>query len=101
MAQPPKRANAPPQGKRKGWIPRSQADFGGGGAFPEIHVAQYPLDMGRKGKKSGQTLALTTDASGKARHDVLATVGQRDGKKVWSGTDAITAKNLTDDDLAK
>jgi SNW domain-containing protein 1 len=91
----------PPQGKRKGWIPRSQADFCGGGAFPEIHVAQYPLDMGRKGKKSAQTLALTTDASGKARHDVLASVGQRDGKIVHSSTDAIKSKQLSEDELAK
>jgi hypothetical protein len=34
---------APPYGKRKGWIPRTVEDFGDGGAFPEIHVAQYPL----------------------------------------------------------
>jgi len=31
---------APPYGKRRGWIPRSVDDFGDGGAFPEIHVAQ-------------------------------------------------------------
>lgn len=43
-----------------------------GGAFPEIHVAQYPLDMGRpdggKGGSAGGgggTLALTVNA-GKA-----------------------------------
>jgi len=51
MAPPPAvaapRKAVPLQGKRKGWIPRQQADFGGGGAFPEVHVAQYPLDMGR------------------------------------------------------
>ena len=29
----------------------------GGGAFPEIHVAQYPLDMGRK-KKMSNALAI-------------------------------------------
>lgn len=34
---------APPYGQRKGWIPRAEADFGDGGAFPEITVAQYPL----------------------------------------------------------
>jgi len=34
---------APPYGQRKDWIPRTDADFGDGGAFPEIHVAQYPL----------------------------------------------------------
>ena len=33
---------APPYGKRKGWIPRTTEDFGDGGAFPEIHVAQVP-----------------------------------------------------------
>lgn len=34
---------APPYGQRKGWIPRAEADFGDGGAFPEIQVVQYPL----------------------------------------------------------
>uniref|UniRef100_A0A7S0NQI2 SKI-interacting protein SKIP SNW domain-containing protein n=2 Tax=Calcidiscus leptoporus TaxID=127549 RepID=A0A7S0NQI2_9EUKA len=91
----------PPQGARKGWIPRSQADFGDGGAFPEIHVAQYPLDMGRKDKKQSQVLALTTDGSGKARHDLIATVGQRDGKTVYSNRDALAPKQLKQDELAR
>lgn len=34
---------APPYGQRKGWVPRLEADFGDGGAFPEITVVQYPL----------------------------------------------------------
>lgn len=34
---------APPYGQRKGWVPRTEADFGDGGAFPEITVVQYPL----------------------------------------------------------
>lgn len=34
---------APPYGQRKGWIPRTDADYGDGGAFPEITVVQYPL----------------------------------------------------------
>jgi SNW domain-containing protein 1 len=58
----------PPYGKRVGWKPKAAADFGGGGSYPEVslslracelesantadmeqcHVAQYPLDMGRK-----------------------------------------------------
>ena len=41
----------PAYGHRKGWVPRSLEDYGDGGAFPEIHVAQYPLNMGKK--KSG------------------------------------------------
>lgn len=100
--QPASKPRIPAQGARKGWIPRSQADFGGGGAFPEIHVAQYPLDMGRKGKKpQQQTLALTTDATGKVRHDAIASVGQRDGKVVHSSTDAIREKQLSEDELAR
>lgn len=31
----------PPYGQRQGFVPRSIEDFGDGGAFPEIHVAQY------------------------------------------------------------
>ena len=56
---------------RKGFIPRVAADFGDGGAFPEIHVAQYPMDMGRpdprgsgSGKKSN-AIAVQLDAEGK------------------------------------
>ena len=37
----------PPYGRRSGWIPRTLDDFGDGGAFPEIHTAQYPLEMGK------------------------------------------------------
>ena len=32
--------------KKKLFVPRSIADFDDGGAFPEIHVAQYPKNMG-------------------------------------------------------
>ena len=39
---------APPYGHRSGWIPRTLDDYGDGGSFPEIHIAQYPLDMGKQ-----------------------------------------------------
>ena len=58
------RAAIPPYGKRKGWKPTSPEDFGmshspvvnahrllatgDGGAYPECHVAQYPLNLGKK-----------------------------------------------------
>lgn len=39
-----------PEQRRKGgkklFVPRSLDDFGDGGAYPEIHVAQYPRHMG-------------------------------------------------------
>ncbi|KAG8867375.1 mRNA splicing protein [Serendipita sp. 405] len=40
-------SRVPPYGQRKGWRPGPD-DFGDGGAFPECHVAQYPLGMGKK-----------------------------------------------------
>lgn len=41
------KSRVPPYGQRKGWRPGPE-DFGDGGAFPECHVAQYPLGMGKK-----------------------------------------------------
>ncbi|KAI6188860.1 SKP-1 protein [Aphelenchoides besseyi] len=35
----------PPYGHRRGFVPRSAEDFGDGGAFPEIHIAQFPLGL--------------------------------------------------------
>ncbi|XP_030873393.1 SNW domain-containing protein 1 [Leptonychotes weddellii] len=57
------RREPPPYGYRKGWIPRLLEDFGDGGAFPEIHVAQYPLDMGRK-KKMSNALGMDSGFAG-------------------------------------
>ena len=37
------RKEPPPYGARSGFVPRTIHDFGDGGAFPEIHVAQFPL----------------------------------------------------------
>ncbi|KAK5112983.1 mRNA splicing protein, partial [Cryomyces antarcticus] len=56
-----KRSGPPPYGQRAGWRPRSAEDYGDGGAFPEIPVAQYPLDMGRKTTSSSNALAIQVD----------------------------------------
>ena len=53
------------------------------GAFPEIHVAQYPLNMGR-GEDTSTSLAVQLDASGKVKYDVLARQGQGKDKIVYS-----------------
>jgi len=56
-------------------------DFGDGGAFPEIHVAQFPLGMGQQ--KSGTTsnaLAKQVDATGKIKYDVIARHGHAQDK---------------------
>lgn len=72
---------APPYGSRRGWVPRSAEDFGDGGAFPEIAVAQYPLDMGRKGHEStSNALAVQLDNQGKVKYEVLAKQGHSKDK---------------------
>ena len=63
-----------------------------GGAFPEIHVAQYPLDMGRPDKGAGgapgggggQTLALTVNAEGDINYD--AVLQQSKNSQKWLQT---------------
>ncbi|KAL7297953.1 puff-specific protein Bx42 [Trichogramma pretiosum] len=77
--------SAPPYGERKNWIPRNEEDYGDGGAFPEIHVAQYPLGMGMKGKdSSSNALAIQLDARGKVKYDLIARQGHAKDKKVYS-----------------
>lgn len=88
-----KSSSVPPYGRRSGFIPRKQADFGNGGAYPEIHVAQYPLDMGRPGKggapgggasRQEQTLALSLNAQGDVNYDAIVT--QRGNSSKWIAT---------------
>jgi SNW domain-containing protein 1 len=71
-----KQSGPPAYGKRSGWRPKGAEDFGDGGAFPEIPVAQYPLDMGRKGAaSSSNALAIQVDNDGKVKYDAIARRG--------------------------
>ncbi|EJD53168.1 pre-mRNA-processing protein 45 [Auricularia subglabra TFB-10046 SS5] len=74
----------PPYGQRRSWRPSAPEDFGDGGAYPECHVAQYPIDMGRKKTQAGNTLALQVDADGNVRYDAIATQGHAKGRIVQS-----------------
>lgn len=79
------RSGPPPYGQRAGWRPRSAEDFGDGGAFPEIPVAQYPLDMGRKGTAStSNALAIQVDAEGKVKYDAIARQGHNENRIIHS-----------------
>ncbi|KAF7278040.1 hypothetical protein GWI33_008812 [Rhynchophorus ferrugineus] len=77
-------AIAPPYGQRRGWVPRNVTDFGDGGAFPEIQVAQYPLEMGRERHSTSNTLEVKLDAEGKVKYDALARQGHSKDKIVYS-----------------
>ena len=69
------------------------------GAFPEIQVAQYPLDMGRPGAgaKSGaasssKTLAITVGADGEVNYDAIVKQGRNRDKWVASTQGAMVPK---------
>lgn len=77
----------PTYGNRAGWRPKLAEDFGNGGAYPECHIAQYPLDMGRKGKsngRSGGSLTLQVDGEGNVRYDAIVHQGRSEGQLVQS-----------------
>jgi len=82
---PPRRSNksVPAYGRRNRFVPRSLEDFGDGGAFPEIHVAQYPLNMGKPGVlgQGGNILTTYTDSDGVVHHDTNV---RAKGKTIYS-----------------
>lgn len=91
---------APPYGMRKGWIPRTEADFGDGGAFPEIQVAQYPLGLGAPanvGKKSN-ALAIQLDQTGKIKYDAIARQGHGKDKIVYSSINQLLPAEVLSED---
>eukprot|EP00887_Chlorella_sp_A99_P006436 scaffold3.g6436.t1 len=99
----------PPYGQRAGFVPRKLADYGDGGAFPEIHVAQYPLDMGRPDKARGasgkgdQTLALTVNTEGDINYDAVLTQSKNAQEWLHTGHKALVPKvdQLSEANLAK
>ncbi|TLS30567.1 hypothetical protein PpBr36_02383 [Pyricularia pennisetigena] len=77
-----KRAGPPPYGQRSGWRPRSQEDFGDGGAFPEVPVAQYPLQMGKKTATKSNALAVQVGSDGKVKYDAIARQGHSESRVI-------------------
>ncbi|KAJ7074109.1 pre-mRNA-processing protein 45 [Mycena amicta] len=96
------RSTIPPYGQRRGWRPSSLSDYADGGSYPECHVAQYPLEMGKKKGSSGNTLALQVDSDGNVRYDAIAHQGQRPDKIIQSQfkdlVPLLHRKDLTDED---
>ena len=75
-------------------------DYGDGGAFPEIHRAQYPLDLGRPDRKSN-ALAMTTTKDGDISNSALVRHGVREGKTVFSKHSDMVEKDYNDAELAR
>ncbi|KAI9119294.1 hypothetical protein K1719_009969 [Acacia pycnantha] len=90
----------PPYLKRAGFVPRKVEDFGDGGAFPEIHVAQYPLGMGRdKSSKPGsKILPVTVDARGNVAYDAIVKQNENAKKIVYSQQKDLIPKFLKNEE---
>ncbi|KAK3403528.1 putative puff-specific nuclear protein Bx42 [Sordaria brevicollis] len=68
-----RRTGPPPYGQRSGWRPRAPEDFGDGGAFPEIPVAQYP--WGKDASSKSNALVVQVDKEGKVDYTAIARQG--------------------------
>eukprot|EP00192_Tetraselmis_astigmatica_P008664 CAMPEP_0117682022 /NCGR_PEP_ID=MMETSP0804-20121206/19369_1 /TAXON_ID=1074897 /ORGANISM="Tetraselmis astigmatica, Strain CCMP880" /LENGTH=626 /DNA_ID=CAMNT_0005491969 /DNA_START=9 /DNA_END=1889 /DNA_ORIENTATION=- len=88
------RREPPPYGARKGFVPKKVEDFGDGGAFPEILIPQFPMNMGRPedSGRGNKTLALTMDASGETNYSAVVKQGQNAKKYVHSSHSDIVPK---------
>lgn len=86
--------------ERLKYRPSKPQDFGDGGAFPEIHYAQYPLDMGRKrDSNSGpKTLPVTVDDRGNLTFDAIVKQNENSKKIVYSQHRDLIPKILKDDE---
>jgi SNW domain-containing protein 1 len=73
-----RRQGPPPYGQRAGWRPRNPEDFGDGGAFPEIPVAQYPF--GKDASSTSNALAVQVDGEGRVKYDAIARQGHTESR---------------------
>lgn len=90
---------------RKLFVPRSLADFDDGGAFPEIHVAQYPRHMGnphlkKKTSTSRAIVNVEIDETGEVSYDALVKTGTNSDKTVYSRLEDMQAREAKAEDLA-
>lgn len=92
------KVSIPPYGQRHNWVPRRVEDFGDSGAFPEINVVQYPLDMGKTKAKTSNALAVQLDAQGDVKFDLIAKQGANKNKIVHSRFTDLLPKQVTEDD---
>lgn len=90
----------PPYGKRSNFIPVDVSDFGDGGAFPEIHVVQYPLNMGKPGAKSSAVIAVNVDEKGQVQYDAVVKQGANRNKIVQSNIKDLKEKEAEQDKIA-
>ncbi|EFC42881.1 predicted protein [Naegleria gruberi] len=96
----------PLYGKREhsNWIPQTEDDFADGGAYPEIFVSQFPMNMGRKSEyknASGNVVSVQVDADGNVNFDKIITQGQRKDALTFTKFSDMIGADVEEDELAK
>ncbi|XP_049847956.1 SNW domain-containing protein 1-like [Schistocerca gregaria] len=93
----------PCYGERANWKPRTLEDYGDGGAFPEIHIPQYPLEMGRNVASQGtqSLIPITCDAQGNVMYDSIVQYGRAPGSVVHSKPADIVGRHYEDEELRR
>ena len=93
--------------RTKLFVPRSLQDFDDGGAFPEIHVAQYPRHMGNPHVKQKKTSSSSTaivnvqiDSTGSVSYDSIIKGGTNSDKLVYTKLNDIKGGKAQPDDIA-
>lgn len=90
----------PKEERPKLFVPRTVQDFGDGGAFPEIHVAQYPRHMGNphlKQRSAGVSAAAAANPAGSTSSRAIVNVEvDKDGQVSY---DAIVKGGTNSDKL--
>jgi len=94
--------------KKRLFVPRSLKDFDDGGAFPEIHVAQYPRHMGNPHLKKKKGPASTSraivnvevDKNGEISYDAIVTGGTNANKTVYSRYEHLRGGEAKAEDVA-
>mmetsp|Transcript_27752 Transcript_27752/g.34704 ORF Transcript_27752/g.34704 Transcript_27752/m.34704 type:complete len:546 (+) Transcript_27752:38-1675(+) len=95
------RKEPPAYTRRHGFVPRGVHDFGDGGAFPEIHVVQYPLNMGRPKDSKGSSsaiVAVDVNKDGQVQYDAIVKQGSKN-KKIFTKHDDLKEKEGNTDAL--
>ncbi|KAL1841361.1 hypothetical protein VTJ49DRAFT_7141 [Mycothermus thermophilus] len=91
-----KRSGPPPYPNRSGWRPRAPEDFGDGGAFPEIPVAQYPWGKNDSSSKSN-ALVVQVNSEGKVDYTAIARQGHSSDRIVHASfKDLIPLRQRTE-----
>jgi SNW domain-containing protein 1 len=97
--EPPKKTSAIPAYPHRNlrtFTPKTLQDYADGGAYPELKVVQYPLNMGKDPSK--KVLPLQTDNTGLVRYDKVIANGKT--LAATKESEFIT-KEITDQDIQK